>query len=94
MGIGALFAFSKKKKVDAARFLDARSDEKQVINLERPNQAMQTGKQTQKTNEIKTISRSCVSFQSPTYEKQSCTCHGQQMFLCFPVSHFVINQYF
>ena len=27
----------KKKKVDAARFLDARGDEKQVINLERPN---------------------------------------------------------
>ena len=33
------FSFSKtkkKKKVDAARFLDARGDEKQVINLERP----------------------------------------------------------
>ena len=28
--------FKDKKKVDAARFLDARSDEKQVINLERP----------------------------------------------------------
>ena len=27
----------KSKKVDAARFLDARGDEKQVINLERPN---------------------------------------------------------
>ena len=27
----------KKKKVDAARFLDARGDEKQVINLEWPN---------------------------------------------------------
>merc|ERR1711923_149208 len=27
----------KKKKVDAARFLDARGDEKQVIYLERPN---------------------------------------------------------
>ena len=26
----------QKKKVDAARFLDARGDEKQVINLERP----------------------------------------------------------
>ena len=26
----------KKTKADAARFLDARSDEKQVINLERP----------------------------------------------------------
>ena len=25
------------RKVDAARFLDARGDEKQVINLERPN---------------------------------------------------------
>ena len=43
MGISTLFAFSKtkrkkkKKKVDAARFLDARGDEKQVINLERPN---------------------------------------------------------
>ena len=29
--------FKDKKKVDAARFLDARGDEKQVINLERPN---------------------------------------------------------
>ena len=38
MGISNLLAFSKtKKKVNAARFLDARGDEKQVINLERPN---------------------------------------------------------
>ena len=29
--------FKDKKKVDAARFLDARGDEKQVIYLERPN---------------------------------------------------------
>ena len=37
MGINPLFVFSKtKKKVDAARFLDARGDEKQVIYLERP----------------------------------------------------------
>ena len=41
MGINPLFAFSKTKKntqknLDAARFLDARGDEKQVINLERP----------------------------------------------------------
>ena len=28
--------FKDKKKVDAARFLDARGDEKQVIYLERP----------------------------------------------------------
>ena len=27
---------NNNKKVDAARFLDARGDEKQVINLERP----------------------------------------------------------
>ena len=27
----------KEKKGDAARFLDARGDEKQVLNLERPN---------------------------------------------------------
>ena len=26
----------KKKKVDAAQLLDARGDEKQIINLERP----------------------------------------------------------
>ena len=30
---------NKFKKVNAARFLDARGDEKQVINLERPYQA-------------------------------------------------------
>ena len=28
--------FKDKKKVDVAQFLDARGDEKQVINLERP----------------------------------------------------------
>ena len=28
--------FKDQKKVDAARYLDARGDEKQVINLERP----------------------------------------------------------
>ena len=37
MGISPLFAFSKTK-VDAARFLDARGDEKQIINLEQPYQ--------------------------------------------------------
>ena len=31
--------FKDEKKVDAARFLDARGDEKQVINLERPKMA-------------------------------------------------------
>ena len=31
------FCIFKKKKGDAARFLDARGDEKQVIYLERPN---------------------------------------------------------
>ena len=31
-----IFKDKKKKKVNAARFLDARGDEKQVINLERP----------------------------------------------------------
>ena len=31
------FQRPKKKKVDVARFLDARGDEKQVINLELPN---------------------------------------------------------
>ena len=37
VGISTLFAYSKtKKKVDAARFLDKRGDEKQVINLEWP----------------------------------------------------------
>ena len=30
----------KKKKVDAARFLDARGDEKHVINLERPKHCL------------------------------------------------------
>ena len=32
----SLLHFQRQKKVDAARFLDARGDEKQVINLERP----------------------------------------------------------
>ena len=37
VGISTLFAFLKtKKKGDAPRFLDARGDVKQVINLERP----------------------------------------------------------
>ena len=63
MEINPLFAFSKtkkKKKVDAARFLDARGDEKQVIYLERPKINFKTVGSEMGAYEPRSVPRLCL----------------------------------